>query len=106
MSTSLESRDELVPVYETDTGEKVVYGTELHKALTPKRKFADWVKNRINDCDAKASRDSTTLTKNLVSGGQYNEYIIKLDTAKEMAMLERERFTSNKEHLIEGGMNQ
>lgn len=28
--------NELVPVYETSTGEKVVYGTELHKALESK----------------------------------------------------------------------
>ncbi len=81
--------NELVPVYETDTGEKVVYGTELHKVLEVKSRFNDWIKNRINDCEAQENGDFTTLTKNLVSGGQYNEYIIKLDTAKEMAMLER-----------------
>lgn len=81
--------NELVPVYETDTGEKVVYGTELHEALQVKSRFNDWVKNRINDCDAKEIDDFTTLTKNLVSGGQCVEYIIKLDIAKEMAMLER-----------------
>ena len=35
--------NELVPVYVTDTGEKVVYGTELHKVLQVKSKYADWV---------------------------------------------------------------
>lgn len=79
----------LVPIYETDTGEKVVYGTELHEVLQVKSRFNDWVKNRINDCDAKEIDDFTTLTKKLVSGGQCVEYIIKLDIAKEMAMLER-----------------
>ena len=33
--------NELVPVYETSTGEKVVYGTELYSALNVRSKFAD-----------------------------------------------------------------
>lgn len=41
--------DELVPVYETGTGEKVVYGTELHKVLGVKSNYRDWIRNRIND---------------------------------------------------------
>lgn len=36
--------NELIPVYETSTGEKVVYGTELYSVLGVKSKFADWVK--------------------------------------------------------------
>lgn len=32
---------DLVPVYETSTGEKVVYGTELHKVLGVKSRFND-----------------------------------------------------------------
>lgn len=34
----------LVPVYETSTGEKVVYGSELHKALEVKSNYRDWAK--------------------------------------------------------------
>lgn len=81
--------NELVPVYETSTGEKVVYGTELHQVLEVKSRYNDWVRNRLNDCEALENEDYTSVTKNLVSGGQSKEYIIKLDTAKEMAMLER-----------------
>jgi len=79
----------LVPVYETDNGEKVVYGTELHAVLGAKSRFNDWVKNRLKDCDAVENEEFETFTKNLVNGGQAKEYIIKLDIAKEMAMLER-----------------
>lgn len=82
----------LVPVYKTDTGEQVVYGTELHKILKAKSKFADWIKNRLNECDAIENEDFQSFSKILEkpSGGRpKNEYIIKLDTAKEMAMLER-----------------
>ncbi len=81
--------NELVPVYETSTGEKVVYGTELHAVLGVKSRFNDWVKNRLNDCEAIENGDYEALTKNLVNGGRATDYIIKLDTAKEMAMLER-----------------
>lgn len=82
--------NDLVPVYVTSTGEKVVYGSELHKALEVKSKFADWIKNRINDCDALEKTDYDSFSKILEKGGRpQTEYIIKLDTAKEMAMLER-----------------
>ncbi|MBQ6887216.1 MAG: antA/AntB antirepressor family protein [Lachnospiraceae bacterium] len=81
--------NELVPVYETSTGEKVVYGSELHKVLGAKSKFADWVKNRLNDCDAVENVDYEA-SKILEASGQTKiEYILKLDTAKEMAMLQR-----------------
>lgn len=81
--------NDLVPVYETSTGEKVVYGTELHKVLEVKSKFADWVKNRLNDCEASENEDFQTFSKNLEKGRPSIDYIIKLDIAKEMAMLER-----------------
>ena len=79
----------LVPVYETSSGEKVVYGSELHGVLEVKSKFADWIKNRLNDCDATENEDFEAFSKILENGGRSRECIIKLDTAKEMAMLER-----------------
>lgn len=81
--------NELVPVYETSTGEKVVYGTELYEVLGVRSKFADWIKNRLNDCEAVENEDFQTFSKNLEKGRPSIDYIIKLDTAKEMAMLER-----------------
>lgn len=81
--------NDLVPVYVTDTGEKVVYGTELHEVLKVKSKFADWIKNRLQDCDAIECEDFETFSKILEKGRPSTEYLIRLDTAKEMAMLER-----------------
>lgn len=84
--------NELVPVYVTDTGEKVVYGTELHKVLEIGRDFSTWIKGRLSECDAVEKEDYDSFPQN---GGKPNggrpslEFIIKLDTAKEMAMLER-----------------
>ena len=81
--------NELVPVYGTDTGEKVVYGTELHEALGIKTRYNDWIKRRLDDCEAVENEDFEAFTQNLVNGGRTKDYVIKLDTAKEMAMLER-----------------
>lgn len=81
--------NELVPVYETSTGEKVVYGSELYGVLGAKSRFNDWIQNRLNDCDAVEKEDYDTFTKKIVKGRPQTEYIIKLDTAKEMAMLQR-----------------
>ena len=79
----------LVPVYETSEGEKVVYGSELHGALGVKSNYRDWIRNRISDCDAVDGVDYEAA-KILAPSGQHRvDHIILLDTAKEMAMLER-----------------
>lgn len=82
--------NELVAVYETSTGEKVVYGSELHKVLEVKTPFRTWTERRLSECDALENEDYTTVQICTVAGGmKKKEHIIKLDTAKEMAMLER-----------------
>ncbi len=82
----------LVPVYETDTGEKVVYGTELHRILETGTRYNDWIQRRLKECDAIEMEDYEGFTQNQVkpNGGRpKREHILKLDIAKEMAMLER-----------------
>ena len=56
--------NELVPVYETSTGEKVVYGTELHAVLEVKTAYKDWSVRRFNECDAVKNEDYEVLLKN------------------------------------------
>lgn len=83
--------NELVPVYVTSTGEKVVYGSELHAVLQVGRDFSTWVKARLAECDATEKEDYDSFPQNggKPTGGRPRmEYVIKLDTAKEMAMLE------------------
>ncbi|CUP04449.1 antA/AntB antirepressor family protein [Fusicatenibacter saccharivorans] len=82
----------MVPVYKTDEGEYVVNGTELHRTLGPKTQFTHWIRRRIRECDAVENEDYQMYLQDLDGqhgGGGKQEYIIKLDTAKEMAMLER-----------------
>lgn len=84
--------NELVPVYETSTGKKVVYGTELYECLGSRRQYADWIKGRLAECDSVEGKDYQSFSQNSekpVGGRPKLEYIIKLDVAKEMAMLER-----------------
>lgn len=82
--------NELVPVYETSTGEKVVYGIELHEVLGVKSPYREWSARRFKDCDALENKDYTSVEISTVSGGTpKKEHVIKLNTAKEMAMLER-----------------
>lgn len=80
--------NELVPVYITSTGEKVVYGTELYEYLGSKQEYSNWVKNRLRECDSVEDTDFTTILSKSTGGRPKQEYIIKLATAKEMAMLE------------------
>lgn len=80
--------NELVPVYVTSTGEKVVYGTELYECLGSKQEYSNWVKNRLKECDSAENADFTTILSKSTGGRPKQEYIIKLATAKEMAMLE------------------
>lgn len=39
--------EDVIPVYDTDTGEKVVLGRELHEKLKIKEKYADWMQRMI-----------------------------------------------------------
>ena len=80
----------LIKVYLTDKGEYVVNGRELWQGLGSKQQFADWVKKRLNECDAVENEDYSRFHKKMkANNASMIEYIIKLDTAKEMAMLER-----------------
>ena len=82
--------NELVPVYLTDKGEKVVNGRELHSVLQSKQDFSTWVKKRLNECDAKENKDFVRFHEKMEgNNATMIEYIILLDTGKEMAMLER-----------------
>lgn len=82
--------NELVPVYETDKGEKVVYGAELHAVLEVKSNYREWINRRFSDIDASENEDYQGVEiSTVVKGTPKKDHIIKLDTAKEMAMLER-----------------
>lgn len=82
--------NELVPVYKTSSGEKVVNGRELHTVLHSGQDFSTWIKKRLSECDAEENKDFTRFHRKMeANNATMVEYIILLDTAKKIAMLER-----------------
>lgn len=80
----------VVPVYTTDKGERVVDGRELWRGLESKQDFSTWIKKRFDECEAVENMDYFRFHKKMeANNATIIEYIIKLATAKEMAMLER-----------------
>lgn len=82
--------NELIPVYQTDTGERIVDARELHEGLKVGRDFTNWIKERIQKYGFVENEDYVlTLAK---IGERQNvtrhDYILKLDMAKELAMVE------------------
>lgn len=85
---------EIVPVYENAKGERLINARELHTKLGNKRKFADWIKQRIEHYKFAENQDFFTfhnfvkrdLKDNL--GTKTKEYYLTIDTAKEICMIE------------------
>lgn len=80
--------EDVIPVYDTDTGEKVVLGRELHEKLKIKSRYNDWFAN-MSAYGFKENVDYSSFTKNLVNGGRSIEHILSLDMAKHIAMIQR-----------------
>lgn len=86
----LETNNEFVTVYETDKNEKVVNTRDLWAVLESKQDFSTWIKKRLNECDAIENEDYICFHKKMeANNATLKEYIVKLNIAKEMAMLER-----------------
>ncbi len=86
-------QDGLIKVYQNDRQEQLVDARELHTALNNKRQFSDWIKQRIEQYGFIENIDFTTF-HNFVKregsnlGSKTTEYVLTLDTAKEIAMVE------------------
>ena len=82
----------LVPIYSDENAETLINGRELHEFLGSKRQFADWIKDRIEKYSFVENEDFFTASQNYeTANGGYStrtEYILKIDTAKEIAMVE------------------
>lgn len=83
---------DVIPVYTTDTGEKIVIGRELHEKLGIKEAYADWFKRmcsfgfkEIEDYILSDFSDKMSCGK---GRPQINHYL-KFDMAKHIAMIQR-----------------
>lgn len=87
--TVVENNEEFIPIYETDTGEKVVSGRELHQGLGVQSDFSHWIKNSLNCVDATEKDFYKHVFKDELSrtGQTKIEYILKLEIAKEICLV-------------------
>lgn len=75
---------ELIKIYNGS----LVDARELHIFLGNKRKFADWIKQRIKECDLIEDQDYFTFHK-IVKRSKTTEYHLTIIAAKEVALIER-----------------
>lgn len=80
----------LIPIYQNDSDERLVDARRLYEKLEVGRDFTTWIKDRITKYDFIEGTDYIlTLTK---SGERKkairHDYILKMDMAKEIAMVE------------------
>ena len=96
--------NELIEVTLNDNHEPVVSGRQLHEALDVKTKYADWF-NRMIDYGFAENQDFLLLKNEQQTGrGGHNrvDHIIKLDMAKEIAMIQRtERGKQVRQYFIQ-----
>lgn len=82
---------ELIKITE-HKGNSAVSARELHQFLESKQQFADWIQNRIKDYGFIQGQDFEVFQnfmKNPNGGRPTTEYIISIDMAKELSMVER-----------------
>lgn len=87
--------NEMLPVYENQTGERLVDAREMHGTLMVGKDFSTWIKQRIDQYGFVENEDFTTILGNSVKstiganvGRQRKDYLFTLDSAKEIAMVE------------------
>ena len=84
--------NELIKIEINENQEPVVNGRELHDALGVSTRYNDWF-NRMKEYGFIENQDYCTITQKRVTaqGNEttYNDHAIKLDMAKEIAMIQR-----------------
>ena len=82
--------EELIKI-EKRNDQQVVNARELHQFLENKRKFVDWIKQRIEQYGFVENQDFEVFhnfVKNLNGGRPTTEYALTIDMAKELCMIE------------------
>ena len=92
---------ELIKVTESEDGQKLISGRELYEFLESKRDFTTWVKDRIEKYGFVENEDFT-LHKFVEGKTWKHDYIFKIDTAKEISMVEgNEKGRQARKYFIE-----
>lgn len=92
---------ELIKVTTNEQGQQLVSGRELHETLNIQQDFTDWVKKQLGSVGAIENEDFTTVwhdpfkkvvnfngnVNSMTRQGYSQDYILTLDTAKEICMV-------------------
>lgn len=82
--------NEIIPVYTTDTGEKVVIGRELHERLKIGKDYSTWFKDMCGYGFTEGKEFSPISGETSEQGGRPRiEHVLTLDMAKHIAMIQR-----------------
>jgi phage anti-repressor protein len=79
--------NELIPVYEND-GQQAVNTRELHEFLEVGKAYSDWFKYRADQVGLIEGEDFITILGKSSGGRPATDYIVPIDIAKEIAMME------------------
>lgn len=94
--------NELVPVYETTQGERLVDARELHLFLRVGRDFTNWIKDRIEKYGFVECEDFSPILAKTDFGRPRTDYLLQLDMAKELCMVENNEMGSRaRKYFIE-----
>ena len=83
---------ELIKITTNESGNQVVSARELHKFLEVGKVFGAWITDRIEQFGFIENQDYivySEIGKNLKGGRPSKEYVLTLDMAKELSMIER-----------------
>ena len=79
---------DIIPVYTTDEGNKVVMGRELHERLGIKTAYKDWFP-RMAEYGFTEGEDFSSILSESTGGRPGINHIMTLDMAKHIAMIQR-----------------
>lgn len=81
---------ELVKVTKDEDDDQIVSARDLHEFLEVGKDFSTWIKDRISKYEFEEGIDFSPLLGNTAKsmGRRRKEYMLKLDMAKELAMIE------------------
>ena len=81
---------ELIKITQNEQNEQTVNARNLHEFLEVGRDFSNWFKDRVEKYGFEEGEDFSPILANSTesTGRQKKEYIIKMDMAKELAMVE------------------
>lgn len=79
--------DEMLPIYENDYGERLVNARELHGKLMIATRFNDWISRMIESYGFVENDDFYSYLSK-TAGRPSKEYLLTLDTAKEIAIVQ------------------